>query len=745
LSEILVGELERIVYLNEEDNYTVARLKTEGRLEPVTVVGNFYANPGETLRLEGEWINHPRFGRQFKVSHYASIVPATVSGIRKYLASGLIKGIGPVFAGRIVERFGKDTLQVIDREIDRLQEVPGIGRKRLRAISQAWQEQREIKEVMVFLQDHGVSPSYSIKIYQEYGHKAIEVVRRNPYVLATDIRGIGFKTADKIAQKLGIPPQSIVRAEAGLRYMLNQLADAGHVYYPREELLAECQRELGIEPEILAQGLEKLRERKEVVVEEWDKNSEAKQGPGATALSRADREEAVYLAAFHTAEVGVARRLKLIRETPFSLRRIDADLAVDWVERRLELNLAEEQRRAVAGVAEHKLVVITGGPGTGKTTIVKAIIEIYRQLQARILLAAPTGRAAKRLAEATGREAKTIHRLLEYNPAQGGFLRHQDNPLPADLVIIDEASMIDSVLMYHLVKAVPPEAKLVLVGDVDQLPSVGAGSVLREVIDSGYPYVVRLREIFRQARESQIVVNAHLINQGCFPRLSSGPRSDFYFIQAETPEKVLEEIKSLYARQLPQRFGLDPLEDIQVLTPTKRGPLGTGNLNRELQQLVNPRGEEVVRAGRVFRVQDKVMQTSNNYEKEVYNGDVGRIVRIDAENQVVVVRMDMGEVCYDFSELDELVPAYAISVHKSQGSEYPAVILPLVTQHYVLLQRNLIYTALTRAKRLAVLVGTKKALAIAIRNNKIEGRFTHLGDRLRRLAASGKEGEDGRI
>lgn len=718
----LEGRIERITYTNEENGYTVAKLKVYGQRDLVNIVGNIITPmPGEGIKMKGEWVNHPKYGEQFKIVQYKTTTPASVYGIRKYLGSGLIKGIGPVMAGRIVKRFGKRTLDIIEENIERLLEVEGIGEKRIRMINKAWEDQKEIREVMLFLQSHGVSSGYATKIFKHYGNRSIQVVKENPYRLATDIFGIGFITADNIARKLGFDETSELRAEAGILYVLNQLADEGHVYYPYEQLIEKCLEVLGVDRELIIKALAALDLQNRIVIEDF----EAPEILGGS-------DKAVYLTQFHVAEAGIAARLKALINAPKSVRRIDTEKAIEWVQKQLSINLAEKQIEAVKCAAENKVMVITGGPGTGKTTIINAILKIFSKLQGEAMLAAPTGRAAKRMSEATRYEAKTVHRMLEYSVQKGGFQKNEGNPLECDLLIIDEASMMDTILMYHLLKAVPPNATFILVGDVNQLPSVGAGNVLKDIIGSGAVSVVELNEIFRQARESLIVVNAHKINSGMMPSLKPSGRKadDFYFIEQEDPEEVLKTILDLVTGRLPRSFGFDPVDDIQVLTPMHKGIVGAANLNAQLQKELNPSGEEVPRANRSFRIRDKVMQIKNNYDKEVFNGDIGRITRIDRENREVIISFDGRDVSYDFSELEETVLAYAVSVHKSQGSEYKSVIMPVLTQHYVLLQRNLIYTGVTRGRELVVLVGTRKALAIGVNNDKTRKRYSHLKDRL---------------
>jgi len=719
----LQGQIERITYTNEENGFTIAKVKVYGRGDLVTVVGNLMSPmAGEIIKMQGEWANHPRYGEQFKIVHYKTQVPASVYGIEKYLGSGLIKGIGPIMAKRIVKVFGRQTLDVIEADIEKLVEVEGIGKKRIDMIKKAWEDQKEIREVMVFLQAHGVSSGYATKIFKHYGSESIKVVKENPYRLATDIFGIGFVTADRIAEKLGFAKESELRAEAGILYVLNQLADDGHVYYPYEPLVDKCRETLQVDREVIVKAFGTIALEDRIVIEDLNPNL----------LEFRENNKAVYLAKFHFSENSIATRLKTLIKAPKSVRKIDSEKAIKWVQQQLDITLAEKQIEAVRCAAEDKVMVITGGPGTGKTTIINAVLKIFSKLGVDIMLAAPTGRAAKRMSEATGHEAKTIHRMLEYSIQKGGFQKNDENPLRCDLLVIDEASMIDTILMHHLLKAVPQTATFILVGDVNQLPSVGAGNVLKDIIFSGAVKVVRLSEIFRQAQESSIIVNAHKINNGVIPSLKSSKqgKDDFYFIEQEDPEEVLRIILELIKERIPKKFGLDSIDGIQVLTPMHRGVVGAGNLNVELQKTLNP-GEDVVsRGGRNFRVNDKVMQIRNNYDKEVFNGDIGRISWVDTENQEVIITFDDRDVVYDYPDFDEVTLAYAVSVHKSQGSEYPAVIIPILTQHYVLLQRNLIYTAVTRGKNLVVLVGTRKAIAIGVKNDKTQKRYTYLRYRL---------------
>ena len=719
-STTIEGSLESIVYANEENGWSVVKLVVPKRRGRVTVVGNLLGvQPGESLRLRGRWVEDRRYGEQFRVDSFLSIMPATLVGIEKYLGSGMIRGLGAVMAGRIVKHFGMDTLEAIDNEPERLREVEGVGPKRADWIRNAWQEQKEIKEVMIFLQSHGVSTAFAIRIYKTYGGRAIHVVKENPYQLALDIFGMGFRSADKIAEKLGIAKDSAHRAEAGVLHVLGEAGDGGHVYLPRVRLTGDAVALLEVEEEIVGTAVTALAGRGLVEIES---------DPGA--------DERIYLASLYAAETGAADMLVRLLSTPSRSASIDADRAVEWVQGELGLEFAPRQAKALSRALTSKALVITGGPGTGKTTLVKGIIRILEKKKQRVVLCAPTGRAAKRMAELSGRDARTIHRLLEFNPRRMSFERNEGNPLRADIVIVDEVSMVDIVLINHLLKAIPPACRLVLVGDVDQLPSVGPGSVLGDVIASGLVDVVRLTEIFRQALESGIVVNAHKVNQGEIP-LSGKEQTfeDFFFIRRDDPEEILKVLVELVTERIPRRYGLDPVGGIQVLTPMHKGLLGASNLNRTFQEILNPGTEIMTFGSRAYRAGDKVMQVRNNYDLDVFNGDLGQIDAIDRVNRRVFVKFDGRSVAYEYSDLDELVPAYACSIHKSQGSEYPAVVIPLHTQHYMLLQRNLLYTGITRGRRLVVLVGSHKALAIAVKNIRVEKRYTRLA---KRLASAGR-------
>jgi len=716
------GQIERITYTNEENGFTIAKVKVRGQRDLVTVVGNLMSpTPGEILKMTGEWSKHPKYGEQFKVKHYKTEIPATVYGIKKYLSCGLIKGIGPVMAERIVKKFGTKTLDIIENEIEKLTEVDGVGTKRIEMIKRAWIDQMEIRDVMLFLQAHGVSSGYATKIFKQYGYNSISVVKKNPYRLATEIFGIGFLTADQIAEKLGFAKNSMMRVEAGILYVLHQLTDDGHVFYPYELLIEKCREILQVAREVIVSGIASISLTQQIVIEDLNKTSEEFR----------INNKAVYLAKFFRCESGISERLTNLMIALKSIRKIDTDKAIEWVQKQLSITLAEKQVAAVKCAIENKIMVITGGPGTGKTTIIHAILKIFSRLKIKIMLAAPTGRAAKRMNETTGFDARTIHRLLEYSIQKGGFQRNEENPLECDLLIIDEVSMVDTILMYFLLKAIPSHATLILVGDVNQLPSVGAGNVLKDIIASNAFPVVELNEIFRQAKQSRIVVNAHKVNSGIIPSFKEKEHvTDCFFIEQEDPNKVLEIILELTKERIPRRFGVDPFDEIQVLTPMHKGVIGAQNLNMELQNILNPGDVGVIRSGMGFKVNDKVMQVKNNYEKEVFNGDIGRIKQIYPEDQEVIISFEGRHITYDYTELDEILLAYAVSVHKSQGSEYPVVVIPIHTQHFILLQRNLIYTAITRGRDLVVMVGTKKALAIGVKNDKTEKRFTYLQYRL---------------
>ncbi len=733
---VLEGVLERITYANEDNGYTVARVDTgRGAGELLTVVGALLgAQAGESLRMEGRWGSHPQYGRQFQVDNYVTVLPATVQGIRRYLGSGLVKGVGPRIADRIVSHFGVDTLEVIEADARRLIEVPGLGPKRTGLIAAAWEEQKAIKEVMVFLQGVGVSTSIAVRIYKQYGDASISVVRGNPYRLAADVWGIGFLTADRIAQAVGIPHDSPERVKAGLRHALSQSSDQGHCYLPEERLITEAVKLLQVDTGLVIDCLGELA---------GDEEGGVVREPVPDPEQPEHSLTAVYLVPFQRAEVALAAQLKRLARTPEDrlpwFRDVDWEAALGWLARRTGARLAPEQEEAVRLALTSRVAVLTGGPGCGKSFTVRSVVELARAKEARVVLAAPTGRAAKRLAELTGAEASTVHRLLELKPG-GDAAYDRDRPLEADLVVIDEASMLDLLLANKLIKAVPPGAHLLLVGDVDQLPSVGAGEVLRDLLAEGGPVpAVRLRRIFRQAQQSGVVTNAHRINSGT-PPLTRGLSDFFFFVEEDTEAAGLLTV-DVAARRVPAKFGLDPRRDVQVLAPMHRGPAGAGALNGLLQQAVTPARPDLPEkrfGGRVFRVGDKVTQIRNNYEKGangVFNGTVGVVTGLHPDDHRLTVLTDEDEeVGYDFDELDELSHAYAMTIHRSQGSEYPAVVIPVTTGAWMMLQRNLLYTAVTRAKRLVVLVGSRRALGQAVRTASAGRRCTALDHRLRASA-----------
>ncbi|KPC85118.1 MULTISPECIES: SF1B family DNA helicase RecD2 [Streptomyces] len=728
---VLEGVLERITYANEENGYTVARVDTgRGAGDLLTVVGSLLgAQPGESLRMEGRWGSHPQFGRQFTVENYTTILPATIQGIRRYLGSGLIKGIGPVMADRITTHFGVDTLDIIEQQPKRLVEVPGLGPKRTKMIAAAWEEQKAIKEVMVFLQTVGVSTSIAVRIYKKYEDASISVVKNQPYRLAADVWGIGFLTADRIAQAVGIPHDSPERVRAGLQYALSQSTDQGHCFLPEERLIADGVKLLQVDTGLVIDCLAELAQDPEGVVREKVPGPE--DGQPVTA---------VYLVPFHRAEISLAAQVQRLLRTPEdrmpAFQDVDWDKALAWLAQRTGASLAPEQEAAVRLALSKKVAVLTGGPGCGKSFTVRSVVELARARNAKVVLAAPTGRAAKRLSELTGAEASTVHRLLELKPG-GDAAYDRDRPLDADLVVVDEASMLDLLLANKLVKAVAPGAHLLLVGDVDQLPSVGAGEVLRDLLAKGGPVpAVRLTTIFRQAQKSGVVTNAHRINSGV-PPLTQGLDDFFLFVEDETEDAGVLAV-DVAARRIPAKFGLNPRRDVQVLAPMHRGPAGAGHLNGLLQQAITPGRPDLPEkrfGGRVFRVGDKVTQIRNNYDKGengVFNGTVGVVTALDADEQTLTVLTDEDEeITYEFDELDELAHAYAMTIHRSQGSEYPAVVIPVTTSAWMMLQRNLLYTAVTRAKKLVVLVGSRKAIGQAVRTVSAGRRCTALDFRLR--------------
>ncbi|MBK8987437.1 MAG: ATP-dependent RecD-like DNA helicase [Chloroflexi bacterium] len=744
------GSVERITYYNEENGYSVIRLKPDSRgMLPfkyasgadalITVVGNLpEVQPGEWLKLTGKWSSHAKHGRQFQAEFCEQSLPATTEGIKRYLGSGLIRGVGPVMAERIVDRFGEQTLDVIDYQPTELRKVLGIGDKRVESIIKSWAQQRAIKDVMIFLQGHGVSTTLATKIYKQYGDESLAVVQNTPYRLVNDVHGIGFKTADKIAQALGLAADDPGRIEAGVAYTLNRMAEEGHVYMPQEDLEPEAAEILGLAQEKVTAVIDQLENsdfiKRETIQYAVNSGRPAGQPTNQAALGE---ERAVYLTPFYYSEIGVTQRVKRLIAHPTS-RLTGLRRQSEIRNPKSEIALSEQQMGAVQTAVSHKVTILTGGPGTGKTTTLRTLLDLLDANRRTYALASPTGRAAKRLAEATGREAKTIHRLLEFKPGEG-FGRNDENPLDVDMVVIDETSMLDLILANNLLKAIGPDSHLLLVGDVDQLPSVGAGDVLGDLIASGVAPVIRLQTIFRQAANSLIISNAHRINQGLLPETApdkaDGPPADFFIFIKEDPDEAAELLVDIVQKRAPHKFGLHPLDDIQVLSPMYNGSAGVSNLNLLLQSRLNPPdGKKLERrlGGRVFRAGDKVMQTVNNYDKNVYNGDIGRITAVDPLQQTLTISIDGMPVVYDFLEADELVHAFAISVHKSQGAEYPCVVMPMLTQHYMMLQRNLLYTAVTRAKKVAILVGTRRAITIAVKNDKTTERNTALDWRLQR-------------
>ena len=698
--EVLAGAVERVTFHSGESGFCVLRVKARGHRELVTVVGHAAAvSAGEWVTASGEWVNDRTYGPQFRSRFLRASAPTSAEGIEKYLGSGMIRGIGPVYAKKLVRAFGSKVFDVIEDAPGRLREVEGIGPVRAGRITGAWAEQKVVREIMVFLHAHGVGTARAVRIFRTYGADAVQVMSENPYRLARDIRGIGFRTADAIAMRLGIEKTAAIRVRAGVGHALTEAMDDGHCGLPTGKLLPLAASLLEAPEDLVHSAVEQELAEGNVVAD------------------RVGDTPCIFLAGLFGAERGIAGRLDRIAAGPLPWPRIDPERALPWIERRIGLTLAPSQSAAVRLALASKVLVITGGPGVGKTTIVNAILRILTARGANLVLCAPTGRAARRMTEASGFEARTIHRLLEVDPASGGFRRDGDRPIDCDLLVVDEASMVDVALMHALLKAVPDHAALLIVGDIDQLPSVGPGQVLADVIASGAVPVMRLTEVFRQAARSRIIVNAHRINQGSVPDLAKPEgESDFYFVPADDPETVVPLILELVRTRIPRRFGLDPVLDVQVLCPMNRGGVGARSLNVELQAALNPAGErKVERFGWTFAPGDKVMQIENDYDREVYNGDVGRIEDVDPEMGEVAARFDDRIATYGFGELDALVPAYATTIHKSQGSEYPAVVIPLMTQHYVMLQRNLLYTGVTRGKRLVVLVGQRKAVAIAVK------------------------------
>lgn len=732
MPETLSGVVERVTFHNEDSGFAVLRVSVKGRHEPVTVVGIVPSIvAGESIDAEGAWQNNRDHGQQFKAESIRTAPPGTVEGITRYLGSGMVKGIGAHYAKKIVATFGERTLNVIDESPQFLSEIKGIGPKRIERIRRSWQEQKGVRNILIFLQSYGIGGNRAVRIYKTYGDQAVDIVKQNPYRLATDIWGVGFQTADQLALRMGMDRNSPHRAQAAVQYVLQEFSSDGHVGYPEEGVIQVAIEATQIGRDIIQAAIEHGRAADEIVRDSAALASG--QAANEAGESRPVDEPWLFLKPLFLAELGVARQVRALRDGSHPLPKIDIDKALGWVEKRMNLTLAETQRSAIRAATTEKVVVITGGPGTGKSTIVRGILDIFTAKGIRVAVAAPTGRAAKRLCEVTGRDARTIHRLLEYDPGLGRFRRDRENPLEMELLVIDEASMIDIALMNQLLKAVPPWACLVLVGDVDQLPSIGPGSVLSDLIESASVPVVRLTEIFRQAEQSYIVRAAHLVNHGEMPESAPNAEGDFFFIEANEPETILDRVMALIRERIPSRFGFDPFRDVQVLSPMNRTELGVANLNQTMQKILNPPEpgkREVQRYGVTFRAGDKVMQTKNNYNKEVYNGDIGRIASLDVAEEELRIDFDGREVMYEFSELDEIQLAFATTIHKSQGNEYPAIIIPLHTQHFVMLQRNLLYTAITRGKKLVAIVGSRKALSLAVQRQDTSRRYSLLKQRL---------------
>ncbi len=723
-SSSIRGTLERVTYSSADNGYAVLKFSLDSKVKSntntIVAVGTM-PNPqvGSFFLLTGTWIEHPKFGQQFKFDTFEEERPESLDGIRMFLASGVIKGMGKVFANKVVDHFGVDTFHVLDHEPERLLEIPRLSKKLINSIKDSWKEQQDIRELMVFLNPHGIGTAHAVKVYRYYGQNALEIVKTNPYRMAMDIHGIGFETADRFALSIGFEPNSVLRAQAGLVYiLLNQTDKNGHVYFPKDRLLGVTASELCIEVDIVEEALEFLVKEERVIIENFEEH------------------DAVYFSKYHHCESKISYYISKLLSNPKVVQFKDAKQTIEEVLKDFPIKLAEEQENAVHTATKSKIMVLTGGPGTGKTTIINAIIKVFQKANARIYLAAPTGRAAKRMFETTGIESKTVHRLLEYNPSKDGFSKDEDNPLLCSLLIIDESSMIDLSLMYSLIKAVPLGCTVIFVGDINQLPSVGAGNVLRDFIYSGIVPVVELNQIFRQAAKSHIIKNAHLINEGILPSLDIDKEglSDFYFFPEEGDNaslKTCNTIVELVKTRIPKKYAFDSVRDIQVLSPMTKGSSGVANLNIQLQASLNQESKYVQRGERIFKRDDKVMQIKNNYDKDIYNGDIGIISEIDTIEKSLLVRFDDRFVHYPFEDLDELVLAYAISIHKSQGGEYPCVIISLLNEHYTMLERNLLYTAVTRGKKLVVIVGGKKAFQKAVRSNTIHDRYTKLAYRLK--------------
>lgn len=709
----ILGYIERITFQNPDNGYTIAKIQERSKADVTCIVGTMPSvQPGETVRCFGEWKRHLIHGMQFEVKKHQVEAPADIAGIQKYLGSGLIKGIGPVYAKKIVEKFGIETLNIIDKTPEKLNEIGGIGTKKIERVKQCWDDQKAIREVMIFLQSHAVSPTYAQKIFKAYGNQTLKKLNENPYCLARDIFGIGFKTADSIAEKLGIEKYSTQRVEAGIEYILTKLSNDGHVCYPLSDFIIEAGQILEVDVSLVKERMSALQTGERIIIQEI--------------LNDGDLNEFIWSRSLFLSEKGIAKECRRLLRGKSLLRSIDIEKALDWVQKELKIELAGNQKIAVGTALREKLQIITGGPGTGKSTITNAILRITEKLTKKIYLAAPTGRAAKRMTEITGKKAYTIHSLLEYDIRAGGFKKNKESPLDCDLIVIDEASMIDTKLMFSLLWAIPTHARVIFVGDINQLPSVGPGNVLKDIIDSRCVPVTMLNEIFRQAAGSQIVKNAHLINSGRLPEMNNDENSDFFFVDSFDPEAAIKQILSLITQRIPKKYRFHPIDDIQVLAPMKKGVLGTGNLNTILQETLNPKDNPLIRFGQKFAVDDKVMQIRNNYDKNVFNGDIGRIAKIRHTEQEMMIRFDDREVIYDFSDLDEIILAYAVSIHKYQGSECPCVVIPIHTTHFKLLHRNLLYTGVTRGKKLVILVGSKKAVSIAVKNDEVKKRYTGL-------------------
>ena len=716
----ITGLIERVTFHSEETGFAVLRVKAKGHRDLVTVVGTLATvNAGEWVTAQGLWVRDKEHGLQLKADFLKCTEPTSREGIEKYLGSGMIKGIGPVYAKKLVDKFGADIFTIIEQYSPRLEEIGGIGPERRKRIKEAWKEQKVIREIMVFLHSNGVSTSRAVRIYKTYGENSIATVRADPYVLAREIHGIGFKTADQVAHKLGIPRDSILRARAGLGHVLLEATSAGHCALPRDMLLENAEKLLEVDPAIIAEALARLLLDGKVVEESID------------------GELLVFLPALKFAEEVIADKIRQLARTPCRYPDIELEKAISWCEGKTCKALALQQKEAIRQALASRVMVITGGPGVGKTTLVNSLLKILRAKKVKCLLAAPTGRAAKRLFESTGVEARTIHRLLEFLPSTGAFSRNENNPLDCDLLIVDEVSMVDVPLMHKLLRALPLRGHLIFVGDADQLPSVGPGMVLHHFIESGVMPVVWLTEIFRQAAQSRIITNAHRINEGQMPEFSESPESDFFFIEREEPETIQATLLQMVRERIPRKLGCNPVNDVQVLCPMNRGTLGVRTLNELLQGALNPlrSGDPFVdKFGWKFRLRDKLMQIENNYDKDVFNGDIGVVTAIDPDEREIAIRFDKKEVRYDFNELDEVVPAYAATIHKAQGSEFPVVVIPVAMQHFMMLQRNLVYTGVTRGKQLVVLIGQKKALGLAVHNNQTRRRYSGLLQRLKALS-----------